>query len=391
MVQRPVRVNDSLAPLLDTHRVILCVGSGGVGKTTTTAALGLAAATRGRRVLCLTIDPARRLAQSLGLEQLRADAQVVGRDRFAQAHLDVPGELTVMMLDTKRTFDQIVDRYAASPEARDRILNNRMYQYVSTALSGTREYMAMEKLYEVKNDPRFDIIILDTPPTSHALDFLDAPERLIDALDSSAMRWFVKAFQSTGKLSFNVLARSAAMALRGLGRITGRGFLEEVAEFVSELHHLFGGFTERAREVQAALRGEDVAYVLVTSPSPMAIREVVYFAERLASLHLPSDAFVINRVHVAPGATYDVDEIARAIAHWGIELDEDAPIRLRSAVRDEAVQAALDAHHLTILDRALDGGAASAMRIRVPAFPYDVHDLASLDEVAKILMGRSAP
>ncbi len=385
MVQRPARVNDSLAPLLETRRVILCVGSGGVGKTTTTAALGLAAAKRGRRALCLTIDPARRLAQSLGLEQLRADAQLVGPERFAAAGLEVPGELTVMMLDTKRTFDSIVERYASSPEARDRILNNRLYQYVSSALSGTREYMAMEKLYEVKSDLRYDTIILDTPPTSHALDFLDAPERLIDALDSSAMRWFVKAFQSTGKLSLNVLARSAAMALRGLGRITGRGFLEQVAEFVSELHHLFGGFTERAREVQTALRGADVAYVLVTSPSPMAIREVVYFSERLESLRLPSDAFVINRVHVAPPATYDLAEIEQAIARRSVRMDDDAAKRLHDAVRDEAVQAALDAHHLTLLDRALDGSAAKSIRVRVPAFPYDVHDLTSLDDVARIL------
>lgn len=387
MLSAPHAVSPSLASLLETRKVILCVGSGGVGKTTTSAALALAAAKRGRRVLCLTIDPARRLAQSLGLEQLRADAQVVGRDRFLDAGLEVSGELTVMMLDTKRTFDQVVERYSATPEARDRILNNRMYQYMAGALSGTREYMAMEKLYEVKSDPRFDLVILDTPPTSHALDFLDAPARLIDAIDGSAMRWFVKAFRSTGRLSFNLLARSASIALKGLGRITGRGFLEQIAEFVTELHHLFGGFTERAREVQRSLRGKDVAYVLVTSPSPMAIREVVYFSERLQSLGLSSDAFVVNRMHLPPEGMPDVAQIDEAVAHAAIASDDDFAERLHEAVRDEAVQAALDAHHLKLLDRALDGAAKTALRVTVPAFPYDVHDLQSLNEVAKIVAG----
>jgi anion-transporting ArsA/GET3 family ATPase len=371
--------------LIDSRRVILCVGSGGVGKTTTAAALGLLAAKRGRRALCLTIDPARRLAQSLGMEEFRADAQEVSQERFARAGIEASGSLTVMMLNTKRTFDEIVERYASSPEVRDRILQNQMYHYVSTALAGTQEYMAMEKLYSVKNDPSFDTIILDTPPTSNALDFLDAPERLIDALDSSATRWFIRAFQSTGRLSFDLLARSASIALRGVGKFTGTGFLEQVAEFLTELNDLFGGFTQRAREVQSALRAPDVAYVLVTSPSPMAIREVLFFSERLAELSMSSDAFVVNRIHHPPASSPPEDAIRDAVAQSGLGLDDDVVPRLQSAMRDEVVQAAVDASHLRILDETFLLADPTPLRANVPAYPYDVHDLESLNDVAKVL------
>jgi anion-transporting ArsA/GET3 family ATPase len=371
--------------LIDSRRVILCVGSGGVGKTTTAAALGLLAAQRGRRALCLTIDPARRLAQSLGLEEFRADAQQVSAERFRQAGIEAPGSLTVMMLNTKRTFDEIVERYASSPEVRDRIMHNQMYHYVSTALAGTQEYMAMEKLYAVKNDPNFDLIILDTPPTSNALDFLDAPDRLIDALDSSATRWLIRAFESTGRLSFDLLARSAAMALRGVGKFTGTGFLEQVAEFLTELNDLFGGFTQRARQVQSALRAADVAYVLVTSPSPTTIREVLFFSERLTQLGMSSDAFVINRIHHPPPNAPSQQAIRQAVEQSGLALDEDVVTRLQAIMKDEATQAAMDAHHLLVLHEALHLVDPAPLRAMVPAFPYDVHDLESLHDVAKAL------
>lgn len=375
-----------LSPLIDSRRVILCAGSGGVGKTTTSAAIGLAAARKGRRALCLTIDPARRLAQSLGLEELTADAQVVDPARFRAAGLDIPGSLTVMMLNTKRTFDEIVERHASSPEARDRILGNKLYHYVSTALAGTQEYMAMEKLHEVKQRPDFDLIVLDTPPTANALDFLDAPERMIDALDSAAMRWFLQAFQSTGRMSFNLLARSAALAIRGIGRFTGGGFLEELAAFLSEINDLFGGFRQRAREVELSLRSPDVAYVLVTSPSPLAIHEALYFADRLASMRMASDAFVVNRVHVPPRFSPSASEISEAVVRSGLPLQPDAPARLHAALQEELQQANLDAQHLRILDNAMRRLPSRPLRVHVPAFPYDVHDLASLDQVARVLV-----
>src|SRR5580658_642024 len=254
--------------LLEKH-VVLCVGAGGVGKTTTAAALGVAAAQRGKRVLCLTIDPARRLAQSLGLEGVTTEARVVDPAPFAAAGGPLKGELTVMMLDTKTTFDELVLRHSSSPEKAERLLRNKLYKYVSTQLAGTNEYMAMEKLVLVRDDPRYDLVLLDTPPTANALDFLEAPERMIDALDSATLRWFTEAFESTGKVSLNLLARSAAVVLKGIGRLVGGGLLEALAEFVTSLNDLFGGFRSQATVLEAALRSPDVAFVLVTSPSPV--------------------------------------------------------------------------------------------------------------------------
>src|SRR5271166_143364 len=283
-----------------SRRVLIAVGAGGVGKTTTAAALGVAAARRGKRVLCLTIDPARRLAEALGLERMSSEEQSIAPELFTRAGMPMQGSLTAMMLDTKRTFDELIVKYSSTPERAQRLLANKLYQYVSTSLAGTQEYMAMEKLVAVQNDPRFNLIILDTPPTANALDFLDAPEKLVEALDSATMAWFIQAFQSTGKLSLNLLARSAAVVLRGLGRITGGGFLEAMAEFITELNDLFGGFKQRARLVEAALRSPDVSFVLVTSPAPMSVQEVLFFSDRLEQSSMPRGAFVVNRFRLAP-------------------------------------------------------------------------------------------
>jgi anion-transporting ArsA/GET3 family ATPase len=375
-----------LGPLLDTRRVILCVGCGGVGKTTTTAALGLAAARRGKRVLCLTIDPARRLAQSLGLTAMTNGAQRVKSEVFAAAGLDVRGSMTVMMLDTKSTFDNLIASLAPTPEKRDHILNNVLYKYISTSLAGTQEYMAMEKLYAVRADPAYDLVLLDTPPTQNALDFLDAPERLIGALDSAATRWFVQAFQSTGKLSFNLLAKSTAAILRGIGKLTGGGFLEQIASFITEINELFGGWKERATQVASALRGPDVAYVLVTTPDPLSVREVIYFADRLREQNMRRDAFVVNRVHPVYGQLPGQEEIAEALKARGLALDHGAEARLRRAAEDEMRLGKQDAIHLLALESALDDETASdSVEVRVPAFPYDIYDIERLARVADLL------
>lgn len=376
-----------LGSLLENRRVILCVGCGGVGKTTTTAALGLAAARRGKRVLCLTIDPARRLAQSLGLREMKAEAQQISPELFKQAGIHVPGSMTVMMLDAKSTFDNLVGALAPNREKRDQVLNNVLYKYISTSLAGTQEYMAMEKLYEVKKDPAYDIILLDTPPTDNALDFLDAPERLIGAIDSAATRWFVEAFQQSGKLSLNLLARSAAAILRGIGKLTGGGFLEQVAAFITEVNSLFGGWRKRADAVATALRGPDVAYVLVTTPDPLAIREVLYFAERLRQLRMRRDAFVVNRVNPRVGDLPPEEAIAEALRAREIPVVDDAAARLRKAAEDEDRLGRQDALHLIALDGALDDdpGGGGSLRVDVPAFAYDIHDLERLVQIADVL------
>jgi anion-transporting ArsA/GET3 family ATPase len=245
----------NLAELVRGRRVVVCVGSGGVGKTTVAASIALWGALEGRRVLCLTIDPARRLAQSLGLSEMKGEEQEISAELFQQAGLAPRGSLHAAMLDTKRTFDSLVEKYASSPEARDRILRSRIYQHLSAVLAGTQEYMAMEKLYAVRNEGEFDLIVLDTPPTSNALDFLDAPQRMVGAIDSPAIRWFMQAYRGADEAGVtSIMSRGASFILRGLSRFTGAGFLEDMSRFVTDLSGLFGGFRERALRVYEAMR-----------------------------------------------------------------------------------------------------------------------------------------
>jgi anion-transporting ArsA/GET3 family ATPase len=377
---------EALDQLVMTRRVLIAVGAGGVGKTTTAAALGVAAASRGRRVLCLTIDPARRLAEALGLERVSHEEQVVEPGLFAAVGLTMTGSLTAMMLDTKQTFDELVIKYSSSPERAKRLLDNKLYKYVSTSLAGTQEYMAMEKLVAVQRDPRFDLIILDTPPTANALDFLDAPARLVEAVDSPTMRWFVQAFESTGKVSLNLLARSAAVVLRGLARITGGGFLAAMAEFITELNGLFGGFKQRAQMVEESLRSPEVSFVLVTSPAPMSLEEVVFFSERLERANMPRGAFVVNRLRLQPeGADLRPSEgdVRDALAVHGLHLEADAPARVLDAFADARQLAARDAAQI----RALGERASNKVPIvRVPELASDVHDLQNLGDIAGMLM-----
>lgn len=378
--------DSTLAHLLETRRVVLCVGCGGVGKTTVAASLALAAAQRGARVLCMTIDPAKRLANSLGLEQMTHEQVDVAPALLRAAGLEVSGRLTVMMLDTKRTFDELVQRYASSPAARDRILDNRLYQYVSTSLAGTQEYMAMEKLLGVLAEGAYDLVVLDTPPTSNALDFLDAPSRMVAALDSGAMRWFIQAFQSTGKLSFNLVTKSVSVILRGIGKLTGGGFLEQLAQFITELDDLFGGFKERATAVAAAFRSPDFGYVLVTSPEPSALREVQFFAQRLEEQGMRPDACVVNRVHQRPAARPSLPEIEQELSRAGLQLGPEAAPRLQQALEEELVLAGRDEQRLAELGPPL----GRLPRTLIPALAADVHDLQALAGIAARLVAPGA-
>ncbi len=377
---------ETLDQLVMTRRVLVTVGAGGVGKTTTAAALGVAAASRGRRVLCLTIDPARRLAEALGLERMSDEEQVIEPGLFAAAGVPMTGSLTAMMLDTKRTFDELVLKHSSSPERARKLLDNKLYQYVSTSLAGTQEYMAMEKLVSVQRDPRFDLVILDTPPTANALDFLDAPNRLVEAVDSPTMRWFVQAFESTGKVGFNLLARSAAVVLRGLGRITGGGFLAAMAEFITELNDLFGGFKQRAQQVEGSLRSPEVSFVLVTSPAPMSLEEALFFSERLERASMPRGAFVVNRFRMPPlwaDAPPNENDARQAIGEHGVTLEDDAARRIVQAHADAVKLASRDAAQVrTLSERA----SAEVPIVRVPELASDVHDLKNLGEIAEMLM-----
>ena len=361
----------SLTDVVARHRVVVCLGSGGVGKTTTSASMALRAAATGRRALCLTIDPARRLAASLGLSELKGEEQRIDAAQLQAAGLPCRGELWAMMLDMKRTFDELVERYSKSPEQHQRILGNRIYQYVSTSLAGTQEYMAMEKLHAVHKDPRFDFIVLDTPPTTNALDFLDAPQKLVGAIDSPIMRWFVE--QLSG--SAGLLGRGTAFVLRGLSRFTGAAFLDLVGQFVTDLNALFGGFRERAKEVYESLRGPDVAFVIVTSPSPSAVGEAVFFSKKLADYGITPAGVIVNRVHRAVQVPDGLDA-AMLAAHLPAGADAAGLLeRMRRAAADHAALALRDEEGLRRLRQHVGPGMSYT---EVPALAQDVHDLEML-------------
>tara|TARA_B100001750_G_scaffold239748_1_gene248272 strand:- start:4280 stop:5440 length:1161 start_codon:yes stop_codon:yes gene_type:complete len=375
-----------LGEVLRTHRVVVTVGSGGVGKTTTAAALAVQAAASGRRVLCLTIDPAKRLANSLGLDAMTTEEQVVDPALFAANGLECKGHLSAMMLDSKKTFDDLVRDTASSPDKAQRILDNRIYHYVSSGLAGVQEYMAMEKLYAVREDDRFDLIVLDTPPTSNALDFLDAPERMVEAIDSPAMRWFIEAMDSSGgRFSMGILGKGAGIVMKGLSKLTGAGFLEQVAEFVGGLNDLFGGFRSRAAAVSGVLRSPEVAFVVVTSPAPMAIREAFFFSDRLRELGMRRDGVVVNGVHYLLSEPSAKEETLRAaVAEALPEVDPDSAVdRMSRALEDERLRAVADRIES---DRLRARVGKETTFVEVPAFEEDVHDLRALARVASHLV-----
>ena len=370
--------DDRFQRLIAHRRVVVCAGAGGVGKTTIAAALSLSAAGRGRRVLCLTIDPARRLADSLGLSLAPGIEAEVAPERLAAGGATPSGSLSVAMLDPKQTFDALVKRHASSPAVADKILQNQFYRHVSTSLAGTQSYMAMEKVLAVLKSGRYDLIVLDTPPTSEALDFLDAPERLVEALDSPAMRWLVQALQPSGGFSMRLLARGVAALLRTMGRVTGRGFLEEMAAFVGELNELFGGFKERASEVSRAFRAPDFGYLLVAAPSAPALEEARFFAEWLRRSGLSADALVLNRVHGAVSEPPTPQALTALLAARGVVV---RPEQLLMAQADEHARARSEAPEI----QKARGLFAPEKIWTVPVMAGDVRGLSDLAKVARAL------
>ncbi|OEJ95145.1 ArsA family ATPase [Streptomyces thermolilacinus] len=280
-------------PLLDdpATRIVVCCGSGGVGKTTTAAALGLRAAERGRKVVVLTIDPARRLAQSMGIEELdNVPRRVPGIDAAAG------GELHAMMLDMKRTFDEIVEAHA-DPERARAILANPFYQSLSAGFAGTQEYMAMEKLGQLRARDEWDLIVVDTPPSRSALDFLDAPKRLGSFLDGRLIRALMAPAKVGGRAGMKFLNVGMSMMTGTLGKLLGGQLLRDVQTFVAAMDTMFGGFRTRADATYRLLQAPGTAFLVVAAPERDALREAAYFVERLAAEDMPLQGLVLNRVH----------------------------------------------------------------------------------------------
>ncbi|MGI5197060.1 ArsA family ATPase [Streptomyces sp. CA-288835] len=304
----PVRVLD-VDPLLDDPktRIVVCCGAGGVGKTTTAAALGLRAAERGRKVVVLTIDPARRLAQSMGIDALdNTPRRVKGIDDSAD------GELHAMMLDMKRTFDEIVEAHA-DPERAAAILGNPFYQSLSAGFAGTQEYMAMEKLGQLRARDEWNLIVVDTPPSRSALDFLDAPKRLGSFLDGRLIRLLTAPAKLGGRAGMKFLNVGMSMMTGTLGKLLGGQLLKDVQTFVAAMDTTFGGFRTRADATYKLLQAPGTAFLVVAAPERDALREAAYFVERLAAETMPLAGLVLNRVH-GSGATQLSAERALAAA-----------------------------------------------------------------------------
>ncbi|MET9099549.1 MULTISPECIES: ArsA family ATPase [Streptomyces] len=317
----PTRVLD-IDPLLDdpATRIVVCCGSGGVGKTTTAAALGLRAAERGRKVVVLTIDPARRLAQSMGIDSLdNTPRRVKGIDDSAR------GELHAMMLDMKRTFDEIVESHA-DPERAAAILSNPFYQSLSAGFAGTQEYMAMEKLGQLRARDEWDLIVVDTPPSRSALDFLDAPKRLGSFLDGKLIRVLLAPAKVGGRAGMKFLNVGMSMMTGALGKLLGGQLLKDVQTFVAAMDSMFGGFRTRADATYKLLQAPGTAFLVVAAPERDALREAAYFVERLAAERMPLAGLVLNRVHGSGAAQLSAERALAAAENLEAENLEDARI-----------------------------------------------------------------
>lgn len=376
----------SLGFLVRERRIIVCVGSGGVGKTTTAAAFALAGARAGRRTLVMTIDPARRLANSLGLERLDHNEQRVPDDKIAPPGSEkVAGSLHAMMLDQKRAFDEIADHYLQGDAARARVRENRIYQQISSTLTGSHEYAAMAKLWAVSEEGRYDLIVLDTPPTQNALDFLDAPEKLVGAVDSPALQWFAKLYFNH---SLKVIGMGGAFVIKRLARFVGSRFLEDVGQFVGENGAMLDGFRERAHAVQALLRRSDVAFVLVCSPEPLSVDEALYFHQRLGDQHMPLGGFVVNRVHPQGPAAASREALIEALTERpelrGFAPDDTVQVAadLDRTYRDFQALAEIDAREIARLATATHG----APHVKVPLFDRDIYDVEGLTLINQFLV-----
>jgi anion-transporting ArsA/GET3 family ATPase len=363
-------------------KIVVCCGSGGVGKTTTAAALGLRAAEmHGRRTVVLTIDPARRLAQSMGLNELdNTPRQVKGIETEAYG-----GELHAMMLDMKRTFDEVVAEHTTAQRAAE-IFANPFYQAMSSTFSGTQEYMAMEKLSQLRARDEWDLIVVDTPPSRSALDFLDAPARLSRFLDGRMLRLLLAPARSGGRSMFSLVTASFGLFSRAVQKILGAQLLTDLSGFVAALDSMFGGFRQRADETYRILQDPQTSFLLVAAPERDAIREAQYFAERLVTERMPLAGLVLNRTHHT-----EIPEI-------GAEAAEAAAAVLTEAGDQQVTADALRIHAglLRQIDREVRVAATftdafpAVAAVAVAAQPADVHDVDGLRTIGVALAG-SAP
>jgi anion-transporting ArsA/GET3 family ATPase len=363
-----------LAKRLQGKRVCVCLGAGGVGKTTTSAALAFGLAARGQKVAVVTIDPARRLAAALGLGELSGEPRQIEEGLLAAQGVRAPGELWAMALDVKRTFDEIVTRLSPDARSRDEILANPVYRELSSAVSGVQELGAVTKLYELYSEYDFDVIVLDTPPSRNALDFLEAPENLLNFLDGRAL----KVFLAPGGFAARLFGRGTGLVFAIFARVTGVDMLGELSTFFRSLSGILDDFGERTRGVAQLLRDPVTSFLIVTSPESEPAREAVFLAERLTETGMSSDGAIVNRVHLYGLDGRSPDELDALLS---AELGDSLAWRVAGNLADFDVLESRDRDTIARLRRELD----EPDPVIVPHLDEDIQDLAGLARIAEYL------
>jgi anion-transporting ArsA/GET3 family ATPase len=367
---------DAILTNPDKH-IIVCTGSGGVGKTTTAAALGLRAAELGRNVCVLTIDPARRLAQAMGLTELdNTPRAVVGISNGSNSN----GSLSAMMLDMKRTFDEVVESHS-DPERAEKILSNPFYQALSSSFAGTQEYMAMEKLGQLRAQSQWDLIIVDTPPSRNALDFLDAPARLGSFLDGRLIRIITAPARGAGRGIGRIAALGFGIFTNVLSKLLGAQVLADVGNFVADIDTTFGGFRERADATYALLKDSGTEFIVVAAPERDALREAAYFVERLNQDSMPLGGLILNRVQEVPETGLTQDQVLAAAQKLTAEGEGPLTAALLE-LHAQRMEIKERQKHLAMRFTAAHPNVAVQP---IPAMAQDVHDLAGLREIGEAL------
>jgi anion-transporting ArsA/GET3 family ATPase len=365
----------SLLHRLKGKHVCVCVGAGGVGKTTASAALAVGLAARGQKVAVVTIDPAVRLATALGRRELSGEPARIEPDLFAAQGVEMKGELWAMMLDAKRTFDDIVTRLAPDQRSREEILSNPIYKELSSAVAGSQELSAIAKLYELRHEHDFDVIVLDTPPSRNAVDFLEAPTRLLGFLDGRAL----KVFLTPSGLAARLFGRPTGLVFAIFARVTGVDMLADLSSFFRALSGVIDGFGERTRGVAALLRDPSTTFVIVTSPEREPAREAVFLADRLAARSMSRGGLIVNRVHFDGLDGHSVEQVQALLAP---ALGSGLAARAAANLGDFDVLVQRDRDTIARLSRELD----EPDPVLVPHLDGDIHDLAGLAFVADHLL-----
>jgi anion-transporting ArsA/GET3 family ATPase len=372
--QAKQRRDGALSKRLKGKRVCICLGAGGVGKTTTSAALALGLAARGQKVAVVTIDPAARLATALGLERLSGEPSLIERSLLAEQGVECKGELWAMMLDAKGTFDDIVTRLAADEREREQILANPIYRELSSAVAGSQELSAMAKLYELRHERDFDVIVLDTPPSRNAVDFLETPNRLLGFLEGRAL----KVFLSPGGFAARVFGRSTGIVFAIFARVTGVDMLSDLSMFFRSLSGILDGFGERTRGVAKLLRDPTTTFMVITSPEPEPAHEAAFLAERLTQTDMARGGLIVNRMHFDGLGDHSVEQVQALLEP---DLGERLASRVAHNLADFDVLVQRDRDTVARLSDKLGDGDP----ILVPHMDEDIRDLAGLARLAGYL------